>query len=149
MRMVPQSILMWCLLAAFLHCVISATLQLNTEGEKKLSVRLQRDLCVPKRSLDSAENNDTDSAVIEKSDQPSRRVKRGCKLLTCSVHDLAHRINQLSSTMNSAPPHKISPCGYGRRRRRALLQRSSAPAQGEGHRILTMPQTQSSPQKLT
>lgn len=59
-------------------------------------------------------------------------MKRGCNLLTCSIHDLAYRINHLSNKTSNAPPRKISPCGYGRRRRRSLLRRSAAPAHGEG-----------------
>lgn len=45
--------------------------------------------------------------------------RQGCYLGTCSVHDLAHRLHLLNNTLKigSAPPVKISPQGYGRRRR--------------------------------
>ncbi|XP_026783415.1 pro-adrenomedullin [Pangasianodon hypophthalmus] len=153
MKKVSQSIMFWCLLAAFVPCVISATLPPNSDGEKKLNTELQKkDLCVHNRSSeDSVENRDTGTPVSQNSDQPSGRMKRGCNLLTCSIHDLAYRINQLSNKTNNAPQRKISPCGYGRRRRRSLLRRSTAPAQGEGHLNLSTLQAQrrDSPQKLT
>ncbi|XP_060778927.1 pro-adrenomedullin [Neoarius graeffei] len=135
MKKVSQSILFWCLLAAFVPCVISATLPPNSDGEKKLNVELQkRDICMHNRSLeDSPENRDAGPHVSQNSDQPSGRMKRGCNLITCSIHDLAYRITQISNRTNIAPPHKIGPCGYGRRRRRSLFQRFSAPAHREGH----------------
>ncbi|XP_063049306.1 adrenomedullin a [Engraulis encrasicolus] len=37
----------------------------------------------------------------------------GCSLGTCTVHDLAHRLSQLSKNTH-APMDKISPQGYGR-----------------------------------
>ncbi|XP_053478236.1 uncharacterized protein admb [Ictalurus furcatus] len=152
MKTVSQSILFWCLLAAFVPCVISATLPPNSDGEKKLNAELQKkDPCMHNSSLeDSVENRDTGPPISQNSDQPSGRMKRGCNLLTCSIHDLAYRISHLSNKTNNAPPRKISPCGYGRRRRRSLLRRSTAPAHREGHLNLSMLQAQrhDSPQKL-
>ncbi|KAG9352381.1 hypothetical protein JZ751_020794, partial [Albula glossodonta] len=44
--------------------------------------------------------------------------RAGCSFLpTCTVHNLAHRIHQFSNKIDNAPPDKISPIGYGRRRR--------------------------------
>ncbi|XP_057702786.1 adrenomedullin a isoform X1 [Corythoichthys intestinalis] len=43
--------------------------------------------------------------------------RQGCSLGTCSVHDLAHRLQLYNNKLNTAPPVKISPHGYGRRRR--------------------------------
>ncbi|XP_072516317.1 adrenomedullin a [Salminus brasiliensis] len=45
--------------------------------------------------------------------------RSGCALGTCTVHDLAHRLQQLNNKLKvaSAPIDKISPLGYGRRRR--------------------------------
>lgn len=45
--------------------------------------------------------------------------RQGCSLGTCTVHDLAHRLHQLSNKykIGNAPVEKISPQGYGRRRR--------------------------------
>ncbi|MCJ8737468.1 hypothetical protein PDJAM_G00024210 [Pangasius djambal] len=47
--------------------------------------------------------------------------RSGCSLGTCTVHDLAHRLHQLNNKLkvSSAPIDKISPLGYGRRRRAA------------------------------
>ncbi|KAF7699010.1 hypothetical protein HF521_003752 [Silurus meridionalis] len=126
MKKVSQSILFWCLLAAFVPCVMNATLPPNSDGEKRLNVTQKKDLCMHNGSSeDSDENRDTGSLSSQSSDQPNGRVKRGCNLVTCSIHELAYRISQLSTKTNNAPPRKISPCGYGRRRRRSLLRRSS------------------------
>ncbi|XP_026783051.1 pro-adrenomedullin-like [Pangasianodon hypophthalmus] len=143
-----RSILIWCLLVAFVPC---ATFPSNSDREKKMNVALQeRDLGVPKRSIQDSvellaqqENRNMGTPLSQSSDHLSGRGKRGCNLLTCSVHDLAYRISQLSNKMNNAPLHKISPCGYGRRRRRSLLQRSTAPTHGDCHL------RHDSPQKLT
>ncbi|XP_023680263.1 pro-adrenomedullin [Paramormyrops kingsleyae] len=45
--------------------------------------------------------------------------RQGCPIATCTVHILAHRLSELSNhqNANSAPLEKISPGGYGRRRR--------------------------------
>lgn len=45
--------------------------------------------------------------------------RQGCSLGTCTVHDLAHRLHELGNKfkIGSAPVDKISPQGYGRRRR--------------------------------
>ncbi|XP_003465742.1 pro-adrenomedullin [Cavia porcellus] len=60
------------------------------------------------------------------------RVKRhrqgfrsfGCRFGTCTVQKLAHQIYQLTDKDKDgvAPRSKISPQGYGRRRRRSLLE---------------------------
>lgn len=49
----------------------------------------------------------------------NQSTKQGCALGTCTVHDLAHRLYQLNNRLKigSAPADKISPQGYGRRRR--------------------------------
>ncbi|XP_061132354.1 adrenomedullin a isoform X1 [Syngnathus typhle] len=69
-------------------------------------------------------------SLLSSSTEPHVRTKRsknsanqsrrqGCYLGTCSVHDLAHRLHTLNNTLRfgTAPPIKISPQGYGRRRR--------------------------------
>lgn len=51
----------------------------------------------------------------------------GCRLGTCTTQNLLYQIHQYwNSGMNTAPPDKISPKGYGRRRRRALLEADQA-----------------------
>lgn len=61
----------------------------------------------------------------------------GCRFGTCSVQKLAHQIYQLTDKDKDgvAPRNKISPQGYGRRRRRSL------PAAGPGRTLLS-PQPQ-------
>ncbi|XP_053478811.1 pro-adrenomedullin-like [Ictalurus furcatus] len=150
MKMVSRNIMIWCLLAAFVPCVISATIPSNSDREMKLNVALQkRDQYVPQKSLENSvellaeqENKNMGTPISLSSDHLSGRGKRACNLLTCSVHDLAYRISQLNNKKNNAPNHNISPCGYGRRRRRSLLQCSAAQTHGK------CPLRHDSPQKL-
>ncbi|NXH21739.1 ADML protein, partial [Bucco capensis] len=46
-------------------------------------------------------------------------IRMGCGFGTCMVQKLVHQINQLTDKDkdDAAPPNKISPQGYGRRRR--------------------------------
>lgn len=66
-------------------------------------------------------NSSTDINVRTKRSKNSSNQSRrqGCSLGTCTVHDLAHRLHQLNNKLKigSAPVDKISPQGYGRRRR--------------------------------
>ncbi|XP_072551538.1 pro-adrenomedullin [Salminus brasiliensis] len=159
MKMVLQNVLLCCLLASLLPSTLSATLP--SDGGDKLSMwlssRLRRELCVPDSLEDSAEllpqqqqDRDTHSLTHKHSGQ-SGRVKRGCNLLTCSMHDVAHRISQLRERTNSAPPEKIGSNGYGRRRRRSLPQRSAelARRQGRAKPAWLQPQRRAPPQKRT
>lgn len=67
----------------------------------------------------------------KRSNQPRRS---GCALVTCTVHDLAYRLQQLNNKMKvaSAPIEKISPGGYGRRRRSVPERRMSLEQEEEG-----------------
>ncbi|KAK3561829.1 hypothetical protein QTP86_017060, partial [Hemibagrus guttatus] len=60
--------------------------------------------------------------------------RSGCSLGTCTVHDLAHRLHQLNNKLkvSSAPIDKISPLGYGRRRRSVPEMQMKLEMQG-GH----------------
>ncbi|KAG7327198.1 hypothetical protein KOW79_008804 [Hemibagrus wyckioides] len=60
--------------------------------------------------------------------------RSGCSLGTCTVHDLAHRLHQLNNKLkvSSAPIDKISPLGYGRRRRSVPEMQMKIEMQG-GH----------------
>lgn len=60
--------------------------------------------------------------------------RSGCSLGTCTVHDLAHRLHQLNNKLKvgSAPIDKISPLGYGRRRRSVPERQMRLEMQG-GH----------------
>ncbi|XP_076840585.1 pro-adrenomedullin [Brachyhypopomus gauderio] len=132
MKLFLHDVLLWSLLATLVPCAICAPLDLTSE--ESISVE---NPCVPKESWrDSAEflpqSNETEVLSAHHSAQLSERVKRGCNLITCLVHDLAHRINQTPKGMNSAPPEKISPQGYGRRRRRSLSQLPAPQGHGGG-----------------
>ncbi|CAJ1049661.1 adrenomedullin a [Xyrichtys novacula] len=137
MNFMFQSFLYCCLLVTVGHCL---ELEVNPESKKRLSIWLGRRL---RRDLDSVSvektaqlehfvrpddirdtllpHSSTDIKVRTKrsknsANQPKRQ---GCALGTCTVHDLAHRLHQLNNKfkIGSAPIDKISPQGYGRRRR--------------------------------
>lgn len=57
----------------------------------------------------------------------------GCRFGTCTVQKLAHQIYQFTDKDKDgvAPRNKISPQGYGRRRRRSL------PEAGQGRTLLS------------
>lgn len=128
MKLIFQSFICCCLLATVAHCV---ELEVNPELKKRLSIwlgsRLRRDvdtISVEKRA--EAEHlvrpeDIRDTLLPHSSTDIHVRTKRssGCSLGTCTVHDLAHRLHQIGSKLRvgNAPPHKISPHGYGRRRR--------------------------------
>ncbi|KAM5318266.1 pro-adrenomedullin isoform 2-T2 [Glossophaga mutica] len=66
----------------------------------------------------------------------------GCRFGTCTVQKLAHQIYQFTDKDKDdvAPQNKISPQGYGRRRRRSL------PEAGQGRTLLSQePQTRLAP----
>ncbi|KAM8969442.1 pro-adrenomedullin isoform 2-T2 [Sarcophilus harrisii] len=55
-------------------------------------------------------------------------LRIGCRFGTCTLQNLAHQIYQFTDKDkdDSAPPNKISPQGYGRRRRRSIAEGSRA-----------------------
>ncbi|XP_026175394.1 adrenomedullin a [Mastacembelus armatus] len=140
MKLILQSFLYCCLLATVAHCV---ELEVNPELKKRLSIWLGSRL---RRNLDSVAVEKTaesgfvrtedirDTLLPHSSTNNNVRTKRsknsanqstsqGCLLVTCTVHDLAHRLYQLSGKHKSAPLDKISPQGYGRRRRSLPVRR--------------------------
>ncbi|KAG9267137.1 adrenomedullin a [Astyanax mexicanus] len=52
-----------------------------------------------------------------KSSVINQSKRSGCALGTCTMHDLAHRLQQLNNKLKVAPIEKIGALGYGRRRR--------------------------------
>ncbi|XP_041839583.1 adrenomedullin a [Melanotaenia boesemani] len=143
MKTIFHSFLYCCLLATVAHCV---ELEVNPELKKRLSIwlgsRLRRDLdsvTVEKtaesehfvRPEDIREtllpHSRTDINVRTKRSKNSANQSRrqGCSLGTCTLHDLAHRLHQLNNQLKigSAPVDKISPQGYGRRRRSLPVRR--------------------------
>ncbi|KAI4875940.1 hypothetical protein NFI96_034525, partial [Prochilodus magdalenae] len=67
----------------------------------------------------------------------SQSKKSGCALGTCTVHDLAFRLQQLNNKLKiaSAPIDKISPLGYGRRRRSVPERTMSLEREERGGRL--------------
>lgn len=128
MKLIFQSFLYCCLLATVAHCV---ELEVNPELKKRLSIwlgsRLRRDL--DSVSLEKTEESEhivrpediRDTLLPHSSTHinvRTKRSKKGCSLGTCTVHDLVHRLHQLNKLkIGTAPVDKISPHGYGRRRR--------------------------------
>ncbi|XP_017296676.1 adrenomedullin a [Kryptolebias marmoratus] len=131
MKTIIHSFLYCCLLASVAHCV---ELKGNPELKKRLSIwlesRMRRDLesvAVEKSEPFIRPDDIRDTLLPHSSTDISIRTKRsknssrqGCSLGTCAVHDLAHRLHELNikvGRIGSAPAVKISPHGYGRRRR--------------------------------
>ncbi|XP_041131085.1 pro-adrenomedullin-like [Polyodon spathula] len=147
MKLVLQIVLLyWSLLTVFVLKVETAKLDLTSELKKRLNTwtlnRVKRDLnSLPSSELKGLDTNKQlyvqpeevkDSLTPHSSTGINIRVKRyrnsvnhfqslrsGCHLGTCTVHELAHRLYQLTDRDkdNTAPLSKISPKGYGRRRR--------------------------------
>lgn len=136
MKLIFQSFLYCCLLTAVAHCV---ELDVNPELKKRLSVWLgsRRRRALDTASVETTEESENfvrpedirDTLLPHSSTGINIRTKRsrksvtsrrqGCSLGTCTVHDLAHRLHELGNKfkIGSAPVDKISPQGYGRRRR--------------------------------
>nr|XP_057945173.1 adrenomedullin a [Doryrhamphus excisus] len=133
MKLIFRSFLYCCLVATVAHCV---ELEVSPKLKKRLSIwlgnRLRRDL--DSKTVDSEQfvrqEDIRDTMLPHSSTEINIRTKRsknsasqsrrqGCSLGTCTVHDLAHRLHQLNNKLKigSAPADKISPQGYGRRRR--------------------------------
>ncbi|KAM8876997.1 pro-adrenomedullin-like isoform 1-T1 [Synchiropus picturatus] len=141
MKLIIHSVLYCCLLATVAHC---AELEDKSKLRKRLSIwpgsRFRRNVdtvsAETSANLESlVRQEDTrDIMLPQSSSKTNIRSKRskntvnqtrwqGCSLGTCTVHDLAHRLHQLSNTnskLKNAPANKMSPQGYGRRRRRSL-----------------------------
>ncbi|MED6245682.1 hypothetical protein ATANTOWER_006569 [Ataeniobius toweri] len=136
MKTICHSFLYCCLLASVAHCV---ELEVNPELKKRLSIwlgsRLRRELeSIAAEKTSVSENfvrpeDIRDTLLPHTSTDVNIRTKRskGCALGTCAVHDLAHRIQQLNHNRlkTGAPADKMSPQGYGRRRRSVPERRVS------------------------
>ncbi|XP_010879515.1 adrenomedullin a [Esox lucius] len=140
MKFIIQSFLYGCLLTTIAQSVDGFKLEMSPELKKRLSIWMQnrwrRDLnsLSAERTRESIQlvrpedirdnllpHSSTDISIrTKRSKQSVNQARRpGCSLGTCTVHDLAHRIHQLNNKLKigSAPIDKISPQGYGRRRR--------------------------------
>ncbi|XP_042352487.1 pro-adrenomedullin [Plectropomus leopardus] len=142
MRLALHTVICCCVFTTVLPLVKGATGELNTSLKKRFKVwlhsRLKRDLC---SDLETANEQHLNIHVGQQQDEigeidPSlsgfglnMRPRRstatkssGCLLMTCAYHDLLHRLRQISEQKETnAPEKKMSSTGYGRRRRRSLL----------------------------
>ncbi|XP_060796391.1 adrenomedullin a [Neoarius graeffei] len=135
MKLIVLSFFCCCLLLTVTPSVSSAKLNLSQVLKRSIGIqRTKRDLS-SLSALREAEqfvrpDDVKDTLLPHSSTGIGVRTKRsknsvnqsrrsGCSLGTCTVHDLAHRLHQLNNKLKvgSAPMDKISPLGYGRRRR--------------------------------
>ncbi|TDH09940.1 hypothetical protein EPR50_G00091320 [Perca flavescens] len=141
MKLVLHTVICCCVFTTVLPLVKDATGQINTSLKKRLRVwlqsRIKRDLC---NSLLTA--NEQHSDVGPQQDKIAKNVSppssfglnirrrrststksSGCVLVTCSYHDLLYRLHQINNKQKeaNAPENKLGSTGYGRRRRRSLL----------------------------
>ncbi|XP_023859144.1 pro-adrenomedullin [Salvelinus sp. IW2-2015] len=153
MKLILQSFIYGCLLANIAQSVAGFQLEISPELKMRLSTwmqsRLRRDLSSfsGERIAESVQfvspEDVRDTLIPHSSTDISVRTKRsknsvnqawrpGCSLGTCTVHDLAHRIHQLNNKLKigSAPIDKISPQGYGRRRRSLPERRATLRLEG-------------------
>ncbi|XP_065117605.1 adrenomedullin a [Paramisgurnus dabryanus] len=132
MQLILQTVFCCCLLATVALCVHGAKYDLRQVLKRSVwPQRSKRDL-IPAalRTLENSQfvrpddikdslmpHSRTDISVrTKRSNNQFRRV--GCSLATCTVHVLAHRLHDASmNKIGHAPLDKISPLGYGRRRR--------------------------------
>ncbi|XP_029623207.1 ADM [Salmo trutta] len=153
MKLILQSFLYSCLLATIAQSVAGFKLEISPELKKRLSIWMQgrsrrdlnsfsaeriaesvqfvspedvRNTLIPHSSTDISIRTKRSKSLVNQAWRP------GCSLGTCAVHDLAHRIHQLNNKLKigSAPIDKISPQGYGRRRRSLPERRATLRLEG-------------------
>ncbi|KAM8877001.1 uncharacterized protein ACB058_003047 isoform 2-T3 [Synchiropus picturatus] len=116
MKLIIHSVLCCCLLATVAHCA-----EVNSKLRKSLSIwpesRFRRNVdAVPAETSANLESlvrqEDTRDIMLPQSSKTNvKRAKdsdpsrwQGCSLGTCTVHDLAHRLHQLSNNkLKNAP----------------------------------------------
>ncbi|KAJ8271504.1 hypothetical protein COCON_G00103630 [Conger conger] len=151
MKLLLQTFFCWWFLASVAPAVDSAKLDLSSVMKKRLSTWLQSrtkralhgvpaesdpasvQFVRPEDVKDTLKpHSSTDISIRAKRNKGSVNQNRrtGCAFLpTCTVHELAHRIHQWNTQLkvDNAPSEKISPGGYGRRRRSLLRHIAAAP----------------------
>ncbi|XP_066504199.1 adrenomedullin a [Hoplias malabaricus] len=156
MNLILLSLFCCCLLVTLTPGVDSAKLNLSQILKSAWLQRAKRDLNSLESALREAETRqfvrpeDVKDSLLSHSSagHVSERTKRsklsinqsrrpGCALSTCTVHDLTHRLQQLNNRLKSAsaPIDKISPLGYGRRRRSVPERRMTLEREEEGGRL--------------
>ncbi|KAF7648763.1 hypothetical protein LDENG_00152270 [Lucifuga dentata] len=142
MRFAMQTLICCCIFMLVLPLVRGAARDLNTSLKKRFRVwlqsRMRRDLCsrvtvskrCPDLHVEPQQGQDAESLTPPSSIQLIRSRRSvttsskspGCVLVTCSYHDLIHRLHLFNNKHKeaSAPEEKIGFKGYGRRRRSLL-----------------------------
>ncbi|XP_068595953.1 pro-adrenomedullin-like [Brachionichthys hirsutus] len=152
MRLAVHTVLCCCVFTTMLPLVKGATGEINTSMRKRFRVWLQNR--VKNSSLATPAERHADLHVGSRQDgnvktvyPPSSfglkiRARRAassksssCVLITCAYHDLLHRLYQINNWQKeaTAPEKKMSPTGYGRRRR-SLQGVTQVASQAEGER---------------
>ncbi|KAE8296744.1 ADM Adrenomedullin [Larimichthys crocea] len=139
MRLTLHTVICCCVFTTVLPLVKGATGELNTSLKKRFKVWLQSRM---KRDLDNSLGTSSEqcsdihvgpqqdgSSITDsppssfglnvRSRRSTSSKSSGCALVTCIYHDLVHRLHQVNSEVEkpTAPEIKISPKGYGRKRR--------------------------------
>ncbi|KAM3870100.1 pro-adrenomedullin [Diretmus argenteus] len=170
MRLALQTVICCCVFTAVLPLVKGATGDFNSSLKKRFRVwlqsRVKRDLRsgsvtaperdpelrVGPRQMAGAETLALPSSLAlsirSRRSTVTSSKKSGCLLVTCTVHDLIHRVHLFNSNIGkeiNAPEDKIRSTGYGRRRRslqdvaQLALQRSIGAGRRGGHGHATPP----------
>ncbi|XP_074533213.1 pro-adrenomedullin [Halichoeres trimaculatus] len=147
MKLALQTVICCCVFTTtVLPLVKGASEELNSSLKKRLRVllhsRMKRDLHDGLVTLDDLcaeilagqQQGDIENVSPSPSTGLDNRSRRsassrsaGCVLVTCSYHDLLFKLHQLTNRQKeaTAPVKKISSQGYGKRRRRSLLDVAS------------------------
>ncbi|XP_053175455.1 pro-adrenomedullin [Scomber japonicus] len=131
MKLALHTVICCCVFTTVLPLVKGATGDFNSSLKKRFRVwlqsRMRRDLRSDEYSdihIRPQQDGNAETVSVSSSFglniRPRRSMppKSGCVLFTCSYHDLIYRLHQINQEKEpNAPPKKISPKGYGRRRR--------------------------------
>nr|XP_040017806.1 pro-adrenomedullin-like [Gasterosteus aculeatus aculeatus] len=140
MRLALQTVLCCCAFSALLPPVRGTTGELDTILEERFKVwlqsRVKRDICggsltgseqlsdvhaAPRQEDNATSVSPPPSCGLLLRSRRSTSKPSGCRFVTCVYHDLIHQLHQIHQIKSCAPVKKIGSGGYGRRRRRSLL----------------------------
>uniref|UniRef100_A0AAY4D455 Uncharacterized protein n=1 Tax=Denticeps clupeoides TaxID=299321 RepID=A0AAY4D455_9TELE len=122
MKLVLHSVLLWCVLSTLVARFAAARPDPSLESGKRLSVWLRMLVRPPAGRGDAETFARARESRATDTFPPHHRLKStarspGCNLITCIVHELPYRVNQVNG--EKVPKGKMGNDGYGRRRRRA------------------------------
>ncbi|KAM4619250.1 pro-adrenomedullin [Polymixia lowei] len=125
MRLALQTVICCCVFTTVLPLAGGAAVDLNSSLKKRFKVwlqsRMRRD--VHKSCMESQkEEGGAETLAVQPRSRRSPVTspkKAGCGLTTCMINDLIHTMSSMSINVKkpSVPPNKMTPDGYGRRRR--------------------------------